>query len=97
MDRIFFFDCMNAYDQVTVLEIFAKFVFEPLQEFSFYESYISVLYSDSIDLANFYEIENISKYMCCAHQNKSISKKDMVHNDKKISKKFENVVVGTKG
>ena len=35
--------------------------------------------------------------MCCAHQNKSISKKDMVHNDKKISKKFENVVVGTKG
>ena len=43
---------------------------------------------NSKDLANFYEIENISQYMCCAHQNKSISKKDMVHNDKKFSKKF---------
>ena len=53
--------------------------------------------NNTMDLAHFYEIENISKCMCCAHKNKSISKKDMVHNDKKISKKFENVVVGTKG
>ena len=52
---------------------------------------------DSIDLANFYEMENISKCISWAHKNKCISKKDMVHNDKKISKKFENVVVGTKG
>ena len=44
---------------------------------------------NSKDLANFYEIENISQYMCCAHQNKSISKKDMVHNDKKFQKSLK--------
>ena len=40
----------------------------------------------------------ISASVCVEQiKNKCISKKDMVHNDKKISKKFENVVVGTEG
>ena len=56
-----------------------------------------MMHSYSTDLANFYEMENISKCICWAHKNKCISKKDMVHNDKKISKKVWNVVVGTKG